>query len=217
MILTTIATGHLLDAPAAASYARMCAAYGAVIPVTSAYRDPKEQAKLRALYLAGEWPAYVAPVETSDHPKGLAVDFAAAARLWLALRAAEHGWVATDPTEWWHRVYFPARDRHLTDPVPPTTAPTHGGFLMALTDSQQLDLLNAVGRLEALLGAAGVTTGKIDMIAQAVVDIRGGVAGLPDLLATLDDDTDPEPVADRLLAVLPTAVVDALTARLVAR
>lgn len=124
MLLVTIATGHRLAPNPAASYARMCEAYGGLIPVTSAYRDSAAQAHLRREYLAGRG-AFALPAGRSKHEIGEAADFAAGARLWLSLHAEEHGWVRTNPDEWWHREYFPGSDRHLPRPTltPPTATP----------------------------------------------------------------------------------------------
>lgn len=105
-----------LDRAAAASYQRGLNAGGGG-GVTSSFRDPAEQSALRVRYLAGNYPAYVAPVEKSDHVKGLAIDLPPADRDWWRANGREYGWVFTDPTESWHMAYRIAYDRHLNDPV----------------------------------------------------------------------------------------------------
>lgn len=122
MILVALTAGRgQLDADAAASLARMDTARGALLPVTSAHRDAAQQARLRRLWEAGKWPAFVARPEDSDHVKGIAVDFGRDAFLWLSLHAADHGWRRTDPSEPWHYVHSSKRDlRSGPRAAPPT-------------------------------------------------------------------------------------------------
>lgn len=178
--LVTIRTGHKLAPGPAASYERMCVDFGATIPVTSAWRDPAEQAWMRRLYEAGQWPNFVARVEESDHPKGIAVDFGLPGRLWLSLYGAQHGWIRTDPKEWWHRVYFPARDQHAgrRPPAPPAPpAPPDpidpedtmrliskpGGTTALLLPSGKWALIAEASSAAALI-AAGVPVANVDLV-----------------------------------------------------
>lgn len=121
--LVTIAPGHQLAPAPATAYLRALAA-GCPAGITSSYRDPQRQARMRADYLAararGEKVAFVAAVEDSEHVTGYALDLPAAPRAWMRAHP-EYGFVFTDPTEAWHVAYRAARDQHLTDGI---TAPT---------------------------------------------------------------------------------------------
>ncbi len=108
-----------LERAAALAYQRGLNAGGGS-GVTSSYRDPAQQASLRAAYVAGNYPAYVAPVEKSDHVKGLAIDLPPADRSWWHSNGKEFGWLFTDPTESWHMAYRIAYDKHLADYTIPT-------------------------------------------------------------------------------------------------
>lgn len=131
--LVTIAPGHQLAPGPAASYARALAA-GCPAGITSSYRDPALQARMRATYLAararGEKVAFVAAVEDSEHVTGYALDLPPDPRAWFR-EHPEYGFVFTDPTEAWHVAYRAARDQHLTDPVntpaPPAAATATSG------------------------------------------------------------------------------------------
>lgn len=118
--LTSIGSGHRLAADAAASYQRTRAA-GCPAGITSAYRDPAEQAELRRRYLAGTFPNYAAPPEASDHCKGLALDLPTGPRQWMRAHGAAYGWQFTDPKEPWHVAYRAATDSHRTAPTTTTT------------------------------------------------------------------------------------------------
>lgn len=117
MRLVTIAPGHQLDEPAAASFLRAVAA-GCPVAITSSYRSPERQAQMRREYLAGTRIAYVAPVEKSEHVRGQALDLRDPAIGWMRQHPS-YGWVFTDSSERWHVAYRPALDRQ----VPPPTAP----------------------------------------------------------------------------------------------
>jgi len=114
--LVPIGGGHRLAPAPAAAYLRAHAA-GCPGGITSSYRDPDEQRRLRALYLAGQYPAYVAPVEKSEHVLGNALDLPAEARAWMR-EHPEHGFVFTDRTEDWHVAYRIVCDRCAGQPVP---------------------------------------------------------------------------------------------------
>ncbi|MCG2803685.1 MAG: hypothetical protein L6311_16560 [Cellulomonas sp.] len=146
--LVTIDTaGHQLDAPAAASYARMTAD-GCPPGVTSAYRPPQEGVALfleryTTDYAASSraerrvWPGHgtywrkkgvtipVAVPGTSEHEDGKALDLPTGGpREWVAAHP-DYGWlfdVAGDPP---HTTYHADRDQHAADPAPqtPTTTP----------------------------------------------------------------------------------------------
>ena len=114
MIPTTIAPGHWLDEPAAASYARARAA-GMSAGITDAGRTRTEQEALYAAYLRGELAATAARPGTSVHELGRALDLPSWPRAWLATHP-EHGWRRTLlPSEPWHFEYFPGLDGHRAD------------------------------------------------------------------------------------------------------
>lgn len=102
---------RLAPAPAA-SWLRAAAA-GCPHRITSSYRDPVEQQRLRDLYLAGKYPAYAAPVGKSEHVVGNALDLKDPAIGWMRANP-EYGFVFTDPTERWHVAYRVAQDQHVT-------------------------------------------------------------------------------------------------------
>lgn len=128
--LVTVAPGHQLDAPAAASYARARAA-GCPAGITSAYRSPERQAAMRSAYLValaayragrGKKPTFVAAVADSEHVTGQALDLPDEPEAWFRAHP-EFGFVFTDPSERWHAAYRPARDRHqAAATTPPTIA-----------------------------------------------------------------------------------------------
>lgn len=173
--LVTIAPGHQLAPAPAASYARMCTAYGGTIPVTSAWRSTAEQEALRAAYMAGTAP-FALPAGTSVHELGAALDVGKAARLWMSLHAADHGWVRTNPAEWWHYEYRAARDQHLTD-APATSAPPRPH-----PPSQEDDMKDSVIALYVLLlGRMPDATG----LADALVDLAVGKRTITDIEASI--------------------------------
>ncbi len=118
--LVDIGGGHRLAPAPAASWLRAVAA-GCPATITSSYRDPVEQQRLRTLYLAGKWDAYVAPVEKSEHVTGQALDLKDPAIAWVRLHP-DYGFVFTDPSERWHVAYRLVLDRHLTDTITPPRA-----------------------------------------------------------------------------------------------
>lgn len=116
--LVTIAPGHALTAPAAAAWARAVAA-GCPVAITSSYRTPEHQARLRVAYLANPTKvAYAAPVNASEHVTGNALDLKPPASTWMRAHPG-YGFVFTDPRESWHVAYRVAADRHLFDTPPP--------------------------------------------------------------------------------------------------
>lgn len=151
MKITTIAPGRWLDAPAAASYARM-RLEGLGAGINSAGRTPEEQAELfltnyerrawnplrpswsRGPYGDVRWwklhryvrvtAVQAAPpgASYSYHEKGNALDLPAAERAWMRVNGARHGWFATVPGEPWHWEYIASRDRYR-DTAPPTPTP----------------------------------------------------------------------------------------------
>jgi hypothetical protein len=201
VILVTIATGARLAPAPAASYARMCAGYGAVIPVTVAYRDGAAQRVLYEGWLA-HLPgfAFALPPGQSVHELGYAIDFGPGARAWLEVHAGAYGWICTNPGEWWHREYQIQVDTHLTD-------------TMDATQAQQLrETRDAVGRLEQLLNTTnGALWGALVQTRQAAIDAAGGIAGFPALLAADDAGA----IAAELAAALPADIAAQVAAHLV--
>lgn len=155
-MVTLVTVGQAtLAAAAAASYAR-CLWAGAPDSVTSSYRDPMTQQRWRDEYLRGERDAYVAPVERSDHVKGLAIDLRGPeAKAWFRAWGESFGWVFTDPTEDWHIAYREDRDQHRTDP-PPSTAGATEEDDMPLTDD---DVERIAQRAAALVWGYQMTGG----------------------------------------------------------
>lgn len=105
-----------LDAPAAASLARMDAERGDWLRTTSTGRTRAEQAEAYRKYLNGG--SYAAKPGQSPHEPGLAADFHNTAWVWLLEHGEEHGWFLTISSEPWHRVYRAAKDQHRNDPAP---------------------------------------------------------------------------------------------------
>lgn len=158
--LVTIATGHQLAPGPAASYARMCAAARATLPVTSAYRSTERQAELHAGWvkrLPGY--AFALPPGSSLHERGAAVDFAAGAYSWLEQHATAHGWRRTNPLERWHYEYDPTRDRHLADTPPPPAPPAPAAPPPPQEDDDMRGLIEALYRVG--LGREG-STAEVD-------------------------------------------------------
>ena len=96
---------------------------------------------------------------------------------------------------------------------------TPKGPFMALTDTEQANLLTAVAKIDRTLHGDGNLVQKIDVIGMNVNDIEGGVAGLPSLIAQVDNpDVDNAAIAAAVVAAVPAAisqqVVDLLLARL---
>lgn len=128
MALVDLGFGRgLLEQEAAESIWRMDAQLGYPMPIASAWRDPVEQAQLRAdwlryaAYLNGgpiaPWAPYALEPSESWHCKGLAVD--------TPLRGAildENGWIQTNDDEDWHRDRYPEHDQHRGEtPAVPNT------------------------------------------------------------------------------------------------
>lgn len=163
--LVAVAGGKLLAPAAAASVARMNAARGRALAITSAYRDPRAQAQLYAGWVA-RLPGYnyALPPGLSVHEKGRAADFGPSGYTWLEAHAAAHGWRRTNPAERWHYEYDVTRDRHLADvvpaPRPPTpaappawTPPPLEDDVMATRHELREDLDAALGPVLAMLRA----------------------------------------------------------------
>ena len=141
--LVQIGAGHQLGTLAAASFLRARAA-GCPLSITSSYRDPVEQQRLRTLYLAGKHYAYVAPVERSEHVTGNALDLKDPAIAWMRAHP-EYGWVFTDPTERWHVAYRLVLDRFagaVTPPAPP--APLTPTDVLELIEMDLWDRCNII-------------------------------------------------------------------------
>ncbi|VTR75860.1 hypothetical protein [Cellulomonas hominis] len=117
MDLVSICEGHSLAAAPAASFLRAVDA-GCPVAIASSFRDRVEQQRLRALYLAGKFDAYVAPVEKSEHVVGNALDLKDPAIEWMRAHP-EYGWTYTDPTERWHAAYRLVLDHSAAAPRPP--------------------------------------------------------------------------------------------------
>lgn len=101
-----------LIAPAAEAYERMRAAAavdGVDLRLVDAYRSWESQAAAYEDYLAGRKDANVLPPGTSEHGKGMAVDFSNGAVLdqgdpewqWLEANARSYGWYGIS-NEAWH-------------------------------------------------------------------------------------------------------------------
>lgn len=102
-----------LDAPAAASLARLDAARGDWLRTTSTGRERHEQEEAYRKYLAGG--SLAALPGQSPHEPGLAVDFHSREWVWLLAHGEAHGWFLTIASEPWHRVYRAHKDTHLED------------------------------------------------------------------------------------------------------
>lgn len=126
-ILRALSNGGKLATAAALSFERMSAEYGRPIPTSSTTRTFAEQSALyRGWIYRLPGYNYALPPGTSVHERGYAIDVAAAARLWMGIHAAEHGWYRTNPAEWWHYEYAAARDTRALDrpaPLTPITPP----------------------------------------------------------------------------------------------
>jgi hypothetical protein len=129
---------------------------------------------------------------TSNHGAGLSTDVATSRRpgdpgrdvavvftaftdpdrLQFLRVAAEHGWYDTEGRsvgELWHLTYYPARDQHRGQ------APTKG-FLMALTDKEQKELLDSVRELRAGTAPGVNMPWKDDNGKQAKYTLRSALA-----------------------------------------
>ncbi len=116
-VLVAIGGGHSLAPAPAASWLRAVAA-GCPVAITSSYRDPVEQQRLRTLYLAGQYPNFVADVAKSEHVTGAALVLQDPAIAWMHAHP-DYGWSFTDPTERWHVAYRLALDRRTAAPAAP--------------------------------------------------------------------------------------------------
>lgn len=117
MLVTTIAIGHWLDAPAAASYQRMRQAGMPAGGITDAGRTNAEQWDLWRAYLAGKLKATAAYPGTSKHETGRALDLTGAALAWARAYGRDFGWIPDlVPHEPWHLEYRANRDKYLTTP-----------------------------------------------------------------------------------------------------
>lgn len=116
--LVTLRPGLTLQAPAAASWARMEAERKDRLDVNSSYRDPAEQQKAYDAYRAylngGPWAPLALRPELSWHCKGLAVD--TDDDQWVRDHP-DHGWRFVVPTEKWHTQYYPELDKHAGEPA----------------------------------------------------------------------------------------------------
>lgn len=172
-----------LDKTAAIAYQRGLNAGGGT-GVTSSFRDPAEQQHLRTLYLAGNYPAYVAPVEKSDHVKGLAIDLPPADRAWWRANGREYGWLFTDPTESWHMAYRIAYDQHLNDNPPPTPA-KENDMPLEQSDLEAIDRVIA-GQLDGRLRERTGT--KVPATAAGVIISQAGKEELDRMIANRMDE-----------------------------
>lgn len=187
--LVTIAPGHQLAPGPAAAYLRARAA-GCPAGITSSYRDPAEQQRLRTLYLAGQYAAYVAPVERSEHVTGYALDLPAAPRAWMRDHP-EFGFQFTDPTEAWHVAYRASRDQHLTTtpaaPAALTPIPQEddmarllkhpNGSIACVGPGPRMAVLHSPAEMDALRADGSVTGDLIDLGGSTLVwDLRVQIA-----------------------------------------
>jgi len=104
-----------LDAPAAASLARVDEAIGHPLQITEAGRTGERQQQLRDLWLTGKG-NYAAPRGESPHERGDAFDSNEAQKHVALLE--EHGWVRPLPEEPWHFLRRASLDQHRNDPAP---------------------------------------------------------------------------------------------------
>ena len=119
MQVTQLSDGRgWLNAPAAASLARVDASIGHPLQITEAGRSKAEQRAHYDRYMrylrGGPWAPLAAAPGSSPHEFGNAID--TNERL-VALLAA-HGWSRPLKSEPWHFVYNPNNDRHRFDPAP---------------------------------------------------------------------------------------------------
>lgn len=115
MHTTTLAGGRgWLDAPAAASLARIDAEIGHLLQITDAGRTNAQQWENYEKYLNGG--SYAAYPGTSPHEFGNAIDTDER----LVDLMARHGWWRPLRDEPWHFVYREWADRHRNDPAPST-------------------------------------------------------------------------------------------------
>lgn len=111
-----------LDAPAAASIARIDAQLGRPLSTNRAgasIQEQQEKYDAWRAYQAGTGPEapLALPPSQSWHVQGLAVDTADPAR---AREMLTHGWRFQVAGEPWHGQYYPALDQHINDPAPQT-------------------------------------------------------------------------------------------------
>ena len=120
-----------LDAPAAASIARIDAQLGRRLQITEAGRTRDRQAELRRDYERGLPGAAFAlppdpPEGPSIHQLGGAIDTDEWASASVLALLGEHGWARTalNRKEPWHFEYAPTRDQHITDHQTPNEEET---------------------------------------------------------------------------------------------
>lgn len=116
MIVTDIGYGHWLDAGAAASFFRVCAAIGRRLDVNEAGRTYEQQAKFRWEYENVPGAPFALPAGTSIHEFGRAID--TDDRFIELMR--DHGWIRTAlaRNEPWHFEYFIEHDNHRYEGIP---------------------------------------------------------------------------------------------------
>lgn len=143
-----------LDAPAAASLARMDAARGRPLRTNSTGRTRREQQEAYEKYLNGG--SFAAKPGSSPHEYGNAVDFHITEWAWLLEHGQAYGWYLTIKSEPWHRVYYASRDTR------PSNQPT--GIEEDEMTREQAD--------EALALLRGMNA-KLDDMATSIVLIGG--------------------------------------------
>jgi hypothetical protein len=150
------APGQLLEAQTAAQWAAMvqaAAAQGVTLRpepddgVPSCYRSYDAQVYAKQVQAQGG--ATAATPGTSNHGLGVAIDIQITSQTlaWLNAHAAQFGFdnaqgQATRPVENWHWV----RTRVIAN-----ITNTIGGFLMALSDTEQTEVLNGIRQLNKLI------------------------------------------------------------------
>lgn len=139
MIVTSIATGHWLDKPAALSWFRMVRDANGVVKsseITDAGRTYEEQVRLFTsrysqvntgidyrFWKGKPWwrkvgVASVATPGTSNHETGRAVDLSGKTREWVRTHGADYGWIkGRVSNEPWHIEYIESRDSKKTQGV----------------------------------------------------------------------------------------------------
>ncbi|MGX1931725.1 M15 family metallopeptidase [Microbacterium resistens] len=188
MDITDIGNGRgWLDAPAAASLARVDRQIGHPLQITDAGRTYEQQVELREKYERGEG-SYAAVPGTSPHEFGNAID--TNERLVDILH--DHGWRRPLADEPWHFVYWPDLDNHVNDPAPAVPGKPH------LEDN--MDIIHSNGREYGI--APGVishlgTTGHSARLQHTTGNpVRTLAPGIVELGETLDNYGIPRNVLD---------------------
>jgi hypothetical protein len=164
-----------LDAPAAASLARVDAQIGHPLQVTESGRTRAQQQahwdRYRAFLAGGPWAALAARPGTSPHEYGNAID--TNERLVVILH--DHGWRRPIASEPWHFVYNYSLDNHRFRPAPAsgTSTTSHDPEGDDMPDQDYFD--GMFGRVYRPLEVPGAGYGYPEAILN---DVRGYGNGL---------------------------------------